>query len=192
MMCSGRSNTTHISWQMVKPSVCSSWCYQNIIEYVVDVKPFVAKMLIWLCLLVWAIIVDRVFYSSSCSGVLTRTSFHVCGRWYLSMFLFRDGSLTLIKMTTSIDLIRFCPSLPTMLKFLTVVLWPVMYWWSYIGEGTFSSSLNLSPNVLPDSPNLSTSQSTSLHISVNHSTFLKDGVLVLWGDWQVPDSPSSI
>ena len=30
---------------------------------------------------------------------------------------------------------RFWSSLPTMLKFWMVISWPVMLWWSYIGEG---------------------------------------------------------
>ena len=30
------------------------------------------------------------------SGVLNRTSSHICGRWYLPTFLLRDGSLALM------------------------------------------------------------------------------------------------
>ena len=33
----------------------------------------------------------------NCSSVmLTRTSYHICGRWYLPMFLFTDGLFLLI------------------------------------------------------------------------------------------------
>ena len=35
-------------------------------------------------------------YSNLSSEMLCRTSSHMCGRWYLPMFLFRDGLLTLI------------------------------------------------------------------------------------------------
>ena len=36
------------------------------------------------------------FYFSSSSGLLHRTSCHIWGRWYLPMFLFRDGLFTLM------------------------------------------------------------------------------------------------
>ena len=41
---------------------------------------------------------------------------------------------------------RFWPALPTILKFSTVVVWPVVMEWSYIGEGPFgipSASLQM-------------------------------------------------
>ena len=34
------------------------------------------------------------FYFNFSSEVLSRTSSHICGRWYLPMFLLRDGLLT--------------------------------------------------------------------------------------------------
>ena len=37
-----------------------------------------------------------LFYFSLRSEVLNRTSSHMCGRWYLPMFLLRDGLLTLM------------------------------------------------------------------------------------------------
>ena len=37
----------------------------------------------------------NVYFNLS-SGMLYRTSSHICGRWYLPTFLFRDGLLTLI------------------------------------------------------------------------------------------------
>ena len=40
-----------------------------------------------------------------------RTSSHTCGRWYLPMFLFRDGLLTLMNIDSFISLERFCSSL---------------------------------------------------------------------------------
>ena len=78
------------------------------------------------------------------SVVLTRTSSHTWGRWYLPMFLFKDGLSTLIYIDSLINLERPCSSLPTILKLLIVVEWPVMLLWSYIGEGAFRCSLNLS------------------------------------------------
>ena len=92
--------------------------------------------------------------------MLARTSSHACGRWYLPTFLFRDGSLTLMYMASLIALIWFKSSLPTILKLLMETLWPLMLPWSYMGQGGFRWSLNLSPNVLEDSPMYSSSQST--------------------------------
>ena len=43
-------------------------------------------------------------------------------------------------------------SLPIMLKFSKESSWPVMLWWSWMGEGALIYSLNLSANVLPGSP----------------------------------------
>ena len=57
-------------------------------------------------------------YSNLSSGLLSRTSSHMCGRWYLPIFLFRDGLLTLMNNASFIHLLRFWSSLPTMLSFL--------------------------------------------------------------------------
>ena len=100
------------------------------------------------------------FYFNFSSEVLTRTSSQTCGRWYLSTFLLRDGSLTLMYRASFIVLIWFKSSLPIILKLLMVTLWPLMLLWSYMGEGGFRCSLNLSPKVLEDSPIYSSSQST--------------------------------
>ena len=57
-------------------------------------------------------------YFSLSSMLLIRTSSHTYGRWYLPIFLFRDGLLTLMNIDSFINLERFCSSLPTMLKLL--------------------------------------------------------------------------
>ena len=98
-------------------------------------------------------------YFSLSSMLLIRTSSHMWGRWYLPMFLFRNGLLTLMNIDSLISLERFCSSLPTMLKLSSVVVWPVVLLWSWIGEGVFRCSLNLSPNVLAVSPMYSSSHS---------------------------------
>ena len=46
-------------------------------------------------------------YSNLSSEMLYRTSSHICGRWYLPMFLFRDGLLTLMYRASLIVLRRF-------------------------------------------------------------------------------------
>ena len=60
------------------------------------------------------------------SEMLCRTSSQMCGRWYLPMFLLRDGSLTLIYRASLMVLMRFWLSLPTISKFSMLMLWPVM------------------------------------------------------------------
>ena len=40
------------------------------------------------------------------------------------------------------------------------------FWWSYIGEGAFRCSLNLSPKVLDDPPMYLSSQSTLWHLNL--------------------------
>ena len=77
------------------------------------------------------------FYFSFSSGLLHRTSSHVWGRWYLPIFLFRDGLLTLMSKASLMVLMRFWSSLPTMLKLSMFTSWPDMLEWSYIGEGAF-------------------------------------------------------
>ena len=64
------------------------------------------------------------------SEVLNRTSSHMRGRWYLPMFLFRDGLLTLMYKASMMALMRFCSSLPTMLKFSKETWWTTlqMFW----------------------------------------------------------------
>ena len=102
----------------------------------------------------------RMVYVNLSSGVLIRTSFYMHGRWYLPMFLLRDGLLTLLYNDSFIVLVRFLSSLPTMLKLSTVVVWPVMLQCSYREEEALRCSLNLSPNVPEDSPIYFSSQST--------------------------------
>ena len=64
------------------------------------------------------------FYFILSSEMLNRTSSHMWGRWYLPMFLFRDALLTLM----------YTASLISLMKFSSVVIWPVVLKWSYIGE----------------------------------------------------------
>ena len=112
------------------------------------------------------------------SEVLNRTSSQICGRCYLPMFLLRDGLLTLMYGASLIVLMSFWSSLPTMLKLSMVTSWPVILKWSYIWEGAFWCSLNLSPNVLEDSPIYSSSHSTLSHL------YLHMTPLFFWiGSW---------
>ena len=99
-------------------------------------------------------------YLSLSSGDLTSTSSHMCGSRYLQIFLFRDGSLTLINIA-SFDSPGNNLVLPA--HYVEIVpdsWWPVMLWWSWMGDGTLMCSLSISANVLPDSPMYSSSQLT--------------------------------
>ena len=105
-----------------------------------------------------------ICYFSLSSGDLTNTSSQICSSWYLPIFLFRDGSLTLISIASLMALAMLWSSLPTMLKLSRDTSWPVMLKWSCMGDGALICSLNLSANVLPDSPIYSSSQSTLPHL----------------------------
>ena len=96
--------------------------------------------------------------------MFNRISSHMCGRWYLAMFLLRDGLLTLIYKASLMVLMRFWSSLSTMLKLSMVTVWPEVLKWSYIGEGDFWCSINLSANDPADSPIYFSSHSTLSHL----------------------------
>ena len=98
------------------------------------------------------------------SADLASTSSQMCGSWNLPMFLLRDGSLTLIKIASLMFLAILLSSLPTILKLSRDTSWPVVFWWSLMGDGALMCSLNLSPKVLTDSPMYSSSQSTLPHL----------------------------
>ena len=105
------------------------------------------------------------------SGIEYRTLSQICGRLYLSIFLFRVGLFTDIYPASFKALAILCPSLPMILKFLTDVVWPVVLWFSNIGEGASRCSLYLSPKVLDDSPIYSSLQSIMSHLN-QHMTLL--------------------
>ena len=82
------------------------------------------------------------------SGDLASTSSQICGSWNLPMFLLRDGSFTLMKIASLMFLAILLSSLPTILKLSRDTSWPVVFWWSMIGDCALMCSLNLSPKVL--------------------------------------------
>ena len=89
-----------------------------------------------------------------------------CGRLYFPMFLFNVGLFTLMYMASFTALAILWPSLPIILKFSTDVMWSVLFWCSYIGDGAFRSSLYLSSKVLDDSSIHSSSQSILSHLNL--------------------------
>ena len=103
-----------------------------------------------------------LFYFILNSEMLNRTSSHMWDRWYLPIFLFRNGFLTCMYIDSFISLMKFQSSLLTILNFSRVR--PVVLKWSYIGEGAFRCSLKLSLNVLEDSAMYSSSHSTLSHL----------------------------
>ena len=70
----------------------------------------------------WQMLLPLGHYFSLSSMLLIRTSSHICGRWYLPMFLFKDGLLTLMNIDSLISLERFCSSLSTILKLFKVMV----------------------------------------------------------------------
>ena len=120
------------------------------------------------------------------SGVLMSTSSHICGNWYLPMFLFRDGLLTLINTASLMALAIYWSSLPTMLKLCRDSSWPVMLWWSWLGDvascvlWTFLQIFCLIPQYThPHSPPCHTCTCWSPHFSAGWCPYL----------WGVPGSP---
>ena len=98
--------------------------------------------------------------------LLIRTSSHTCDRWYLFMF-FVQGWIIDPNEHWFFDQpgeVLLFP--PTILKLFRVVVWPVVLLWSWIGEGAFRCSLNLSPNVLAVSPIYSSSHSNLSHLNL--------------------------
>ena len=87
------------------------------------------------------------------------------GRLYFPMFLFNVELFTLMYMASFTALAILWSFLPIILKFSTDVVWPVLFWCSYIGDGAFKCSLYLSPKVLADSPIYSSSQSMLSHLN---------------------------
>ena len=82
------------------------------------------------------------FFSLS-SGIVNKILSHMCGRLYFPMFLFRVGLLTLINMASWMVLAILFSSLPRILKLSIDVMWPLMFWWWYIG--VYWSSKTSSP-----------------------------------------------
>ena len=58
-------------------------------------------------------------------GVSCRTLSHVCGSWYMSKFLFSEGSLTFMYIASLMSLMTPCDCLLTMLKQLGLPGCPV-------------------------------------------------------------------
>ena len=88
----------------------------------------VIALIVYCCIMVHGVIVGTMWvsgrspgpdimscYLSLSSGDLTNTSSHMCGSWYLPIFLFRDGSLPLINIASLMALAMLWSSLPTML-----------------------------------------------------------------------------
>ena len=116
---------------------------------------------------------------------IKHTSSHMCGRWYLPMFLLRDGLFTLMYIAPLIVLIRFWSSLPTILKLSKVVLWPVILKWSYIREVPLRCSLNLSPSILDDSLLFIITLHPVTFVSLDDTIFLCDGILIFGRNQEV-------
>ena len=71
------------------------------------------------------------------AGMYYSTSSQMWGSWYLPRFLFKGQSLTLMNIASLMVLVKPCVSLPTMEKLSNVVLCPVVWKWSKIGQGSW-------------------------------------------------------
>ena len=85
-------------WQMVVADVIARWQM---------VWPLLGGWLVGVITrLADSIAIGQLFYFILSSAMLNRTSSQMCGRWYLPMFLFRDGLMTLIYRASLIVLMR--------------------------------------------------------------------------------------
>ena len=130
-------------------------------------------------------------YFKFSSEMLSRTSPHICSRWYLPMFLFRDGLFTLMYRASFMVLMRFWCSLPSMEKLSIATAWPEMLRWSCMGDGALRCSLNLSSKFLADSPIYSSSQFTLSHLYLYMTTFLEEWIFILRSLEEVFDGMTS-
>ena len=115
------------------------------------------------------------------SGMANRTLFQMCGRLYLPMYLLRVGLLTLMYMASLMALAIIWPSLSIILKFSSVVLWPVMFSCSKMGDDAFRCFLYLSSKVLADSPIFFITFSPATLEPIYNVTLICLGLPVLWG-----------
>ena len=84
-------------------------------------------------------------------------------------------------------LAMFWSSLPTMLKLFRDTSWPVVLWWSWMGDGAFMCSLNLSAKSPTRFPNVFLF--TVYHATpepVDHSTLLQDCISIFGVYQEVP------
>ena len=126
------------------------------------------------------------------SGVLNRTSSHTCGRWYLPMFLLRDGSLTLMYRASFIILIRFLVIPPHNVEIVdgnieTSDVKMVKYW----GRGLqmFSEPLSKSSGGLSNVLFITLYPVTL--VSVNDSTFLLYRIFFFGSHQEILDGRTS-
>ena len=96
-------------------------------------------------MIITLIIILFIIYFSSNSGDLTNTSSHICGSWYLPIFLFRDGLSTLISMASLMVLVMlwvFPAHYAEIVQghFMTCGVKMVMYrwWWLHVLPESFS------------------------------------------------------
>ena len=102
-----RCNEPLVSWQIGQPIFLFFINYVNVTDvYIMSQSQMLLGLIIYLCYMVHDVIMEPCGYLGSpgpsvvgcylsfSSGEMTSTSSHICDSWYLSMFLFRDGSLT--------------------------------------------------------------------------------------------------
>ena len=125
------------------------------------------------------------------SEMLSRTSSQICGRWYLPMFLLRDGLFALMYRASFMVHKRFWSSLPSMVKLSMVTSWPEMLRWSYMGMGPLDVPCTSLQNFLL------TLQYTHHHNPPCHTYicmwphFFEEWIFVFWGHKKVFDGMTS-
>ena len=165
-------------WLMLLP--LSTFVLADVIAMVADV---ITTQGVWGCLVGvkancgWCNYHWSAIYFRFSSEMLNRTSSQMCGRWYMPIFLFRDGLFALMYKASLMVLKRLWSSLPKMVKLSIVTLWPEMLTWSCMGDGALRCSLYLSSKFLADSPIYSSSQSTLSHLYLYMTLYMAKACL---------------
>ena len=168
--------------QMVKLCVYSSLVLLELFRNVADVVVLCANTLYGYSTIMYVLNPNEGCSIWIGSDVLSRTSSHMCGRCYLPMFLFRDGSLTLMNIASLTDLASLVlhPHSDEILNScgMTCGVIVVMDRWGGL-QMFFIFFIKCSSRFT----NLFffTVHPATL-VSTVHSTFLEDGIFVLWDD----------
>ena len=71
------------------------------------------------------------------ASMLCSASSQMCGSWYLSRCLFREGSLALMNMASFMVLVTSWDSLSMTEKLFSLMGWPMVLEWPWMGRGSW-------------------------------------------------------
>ena len=175
------------------PHLFSSWCYRTnmCVTGVVSLNPrcYEADIMVHVvenhsvcdrCYITWKLWFYLAYYLCLSSGEFISISSHMCGSWYLPIFLLRDESFALMKMAS---LIGYCQififstnNAEVVNRYImtSVVEMVIDGWWGFhVFFVSFCKCSAWFPNIF-----FFTVHSTTC-VSIYYLTFLSDGISVL-------------